>query len=252
MEFSFNARIARLTHSTDEAVFVHRIWYLTLNNEANEQNFQDGKYWTYDSVQALAKVFDFWTPKQLRRIISNCEKNGLIEIGNFARNPFDRRCWYTLGDAAKAIYQDGENDLPKRANAVDQTGDVSFAQTGNCTFAQTGESSSPDGQMYIRPNGQMIKGAIIRPIKDKKENAPARSVYGEFGNVYLSDADMERLHSRWSTEQVTQEIEELSSYMASKGKQYKNHCATLSNWLRRKYPEKSGSKLIEEDWVNGG
>ena len=85
MEFCFNSQIARITKGADEAVFVHRVWYLTFNNEANDRNFRNGKYWTYDSVSALQKVFDFWTIKQIRRIIKNCVDLGLIETGNLRK-----------------------------------------------------------------------------------------------------------------------------------------------------------------------
>jgi hypothetical protein len=57
---------------------------------------------------------------------------------------------------------------------------------------------------------------------------------GEFENVSLSDEELGKLYDRF-TEQKTKEcIEELSSYMASKGKRYSNHYATLLNWCKRK------------------
>lgn len=232
MEFSFNSQIAMITHCADEAAFIHRIWYLTFNNEANERNFRYGKYWTYDSAQALLKVFDFWTPKQLRRIVKNCEELGLIETGNFAENPLDRRTWYSLTDKAKEIYSNGQMHLPEWANR-----DI-----------QTGKSTCPKGQMFN-------KEAIEDTIKDLRESArvtrdtPARDAYGEFGNVLLSADEYARLCERWGESYVQQEIEELSCYMASRGKRYKNHCATLSNWLRRKYPGGVTSGYAGEEWT---
>ena len=233
MEFGFNSQIAKITHCADEAAFVHRIWYLTYNNEANERNFKDGKYWTYDSVQALLKVFDFWTPKQLRRIVKNCEEYGLIETGSFAENPLDRRTWYALTDKAKEIYRNGHMHLPEWTNRD----------------TQTGKSKCPNGQIVYN------KEAIEDAIKDLREDAPAqnqkqgREAYGEFGNVLLSADEYGRLCGRWGEPQVRQEIEELSAYIASCGKRYKNHCATLSNWLRRKYPGGVPSGLEGEEWT---
>lgn len=245
MELSFHTEVARIAHGADEAAFVHRIWWLTYNNEANGRNCYDGKYWTYDSVRALAKIFDFWTPKQLRRIIKNCVELGLIETGNFAQNAFDRRTWYTVTERVKSIYLDGKNDLPEGANAGDQSG----------------ESDLSKGENLIRPNGQMIKGAIKDLKEDLREDAPApapkrkrqepqRAAYGEFGNVLLSEAEVDKLCSRWTGEQVGQEIEALSAYMKSKGKRYASHYATLLNWMKRDFPPgRPSGKLIEEDWV---
>ncbi len=277
MEFSFHTEVARITHCADEAAFVHRIWYLVYNNEANGRNFHNGKYWTYDSVQALAKIFDFWTPKQLRRIVKNCVDLGLIETGQFSENSFDRRSWYTVTERVRAIYQDGQTHLPKQANASDGTGE-SIGPNGQMDApgaanadAQSGKSDSPKRADQICPNGKMIKGAIIDLLEDQMEDGaasapasasgtasqrkakrkqPERQRYGEFGNVLLSAEEYDRLCSRWTGKQVRQAIEALSAYMASKGKRYANHYATLLNWLKRDCPQgASGSKLIEEDWV---
>ncbi len=64
-----------------------------------------------------------------------------------------------------------------------------------------------------------------------KEISPTRHKYGEYQNVLLSDDDLEKLKKEffdWSDR-----IERLSAYMASTGKSYKNHLATIRNWARR-------------------
>lgn len=244
MEFSFNTEVARITHCADEAAFVHRVWYLVFNNEVNDRNLHNGKYWTYDSLQALAKVFDFWTPRQLRRIIKNCIDLGLVETGQFSENPFDRRTWYTVTERVQSIYRKEQTHLTEPAN-----GD-----------GKTGESDLPEQADENCPNGQMIKGAIedqvkdqigdvSAPLKKSKRKQPERQRYGEFGNVLLSEEEVDKLCSRWAGEQVDRAIESLSAYMASKGKKYANHYATLLNWLKRDNPLNSSGKLIEEDWV---
>lgn len=65
----------------------------------------------------------------------------------------------------------------------------------------------------------------------EKEISPTRHKYGEYQNVLLSDDDLEKLKKEfldWSDR-----IERLSAYMASTGKSYKNHLATIRNWARR-------------------
>lgn len=71
--------------------------------------------------------------------------------------------------------------------------------------------------------------------KDKKENiynAPIRHKHGEYGNVFLSDEDFEKLKSEFPAD-YKDRIEQLSSYMESTGKSYKNHLATIRNWSKR-------------------
>lgn len=61
--------------------------------------------------------------------------------------------------------------------------------------------------------------------------APARHKYGEYQNVLLSDDDIEKLKKEFPD--WADRIERLSAYMASTGKTYKNHLATIRNWARR-------------------
>lgn len=69
--------------------------------------------------------------------------------------------------------------------------------------------------------------------KDKrKREKPARHKHGEYGNVLLSDEDMEKLQAEFPND-WEERIERLSAYMASTGKSYKNHLATIRNWAKR-------------------
>lgn len=60
--------------------------------------------------------------------------------------------------------------------------------------------------------------------------------HGEFNNVMLTTDE----YTKWimSGEDADALLEELSSYLASSGKKYKNHYATLLNWRRRKSKDK--------------
>lgn len=70
-----------------------------------------------------------------------------------------------------------------------------------------------------------------------KEAAPApskptRHKYGEYKNVLLSDEEYAKLVSEFPND-YEQRIERLSGYIASSGKTYKNHLATIRNWAKR-------------------
>lgn len=70
-----------------------------------------------------------------------------------------------------------------------------------------------------------------------KEKAPkvVRHKYGVYGNVLLSDADMEKLKAEFPND-WEQRIERLSEYIASKGAKYKDHLATIRSWARKEKP----------------
>ena len=69
---------------------------------------------------------------------------------------------------------------------------------------------------------------------------PPQNTYGEFSNVRMTTAEFEKLVQAEGAERANALIEELSSYLASSGKRYKSHYATLLNWGRRK--DKEGEK----------
>ena len=69
-------------------------------------------------------------------------------------------------------------------------------------------------------------------IQKPKKVKPIRHKYGEYQNVLLTDEDYEKLKAEFPTEYEAL-IERLSAYMASTGRAYKNHLATMRNWARR-------------------
>lgn len=66
---------------------------------------------------------------------------------------------------------------------------------------------------------------------------PAKNEYGEFHNVRMTTEEFSRFVQAVGADRANALIEELSSYLASCGKRYKSHYATLLNWGRRKDKE---------------
>lgn len=60
--------------------------------------------------------------------------------------------------------------------------------------------------------------------------------YGEYENVILSTSDIEKLKSEFPDWE--QRIERLSEYVASTGKKYKSHLATIRSWARKDKEQK--------------
>ena len=73
----------------------------------------------------------------------------------------------------------------------------------------------------ISPNGDIVPLEGERPRKHK---------YGEYKNVLLTDDELEKLKAEYAD--YLDRIERLSSYIASTGKAYKSHYATIRNWAR--------------------
>lgn len=91
-----------------------------------------------------------------------------------------------------------------------------------------------------------------RPVDGRATSKPSRSTppqntYGEFNNVKMTTAEFEKFVQAEGSERANALIEELSSYLASSGKRYKSHYATLLNWGRRKDTEKKKVKSFEDE-----
>ena len=75
-----------------------------------------------------------------------------------------------------------------------------------------------------------------------------RHKYGAYNNVLLSDTDLEKLKIEFPDYQ--ERIERLSEYIASTGKSYKNHLATIRSWAKkdanRQVPKSYGTRTAAE------
>lgn len=74
-------------------------------------------------------------------------------------------------------------------------------------------------------------------------NAPTRHRYGEYENVLLTDDELGKLKNEFPDD-WQERIERLSGYIASSGKKYKSHLATIRNWARKEKPTANNVSLI--------
>lgn len=72
----------------------------------------------------------------------------------------------------------------------------------------------------------------------KKQNIDIKREYGEFKNVLLTDDEYKKIEGINALSQ----IENLSRYIASTGKRYKSHYATILNWDRRDKQQQENRK----------
>lgn len=91
------------------------------------------------------------------------------------------------------------------------------------------DKSNWDNEPQLSTKEQSTNESNTKESSTKKE---PRHKYGEYSNVLLSDTDLEKLKTEFPNE-WRERIERLSAYMASTGKSYKNHLATIRNWARR-------------------
>lgn len=79
----------------------------------------------------------------------------------------------------------------------------------------------------------------------KPSKKPVKHKYGEYENVLLTDDELEKLKAEYPDWQ--ERIERLSSYVASTGKAYKSHYATIRNWARKDQRQGKGNMNAKHD-----
>ena len=85
----------------------------------------------------------------------------------------------------------------------------------------------------------LVQDSIVQDnIGEKK---PVRHKYGEYKNVLLSDDDLSKLKTEFPLDWEAR-IENLSSYIESTGKSYKNHLATIRIWARKETAKPQAQK----------
>ena len=84
-----------------------------------------------------------------------------------------------------------------------------------------------------------------------KDNSkkPTKHKYGEYNNVLMTDDELDKLKSEFPD--WAERIERLSSYVASTGKSYKSHYATIRNWARKDTAQgkMTGRKEVVPAWM---
>lgn len=95
----------------------------------------------------------------------------------------------------------------------------------------------------------IVEENISSPTPSPKN--PPRHKYGMYNNVLLSDEDMEKLQTEFPHD-YTDRIERLSEYIASTGKSYKSHLATIRAWARKDKTTKptDNSSFDTDDFFN--
>ena len=109
------------------------------------------------------------------------------------------------------------------------------------------ESKLKANESTVEANGKQEQTESKNKDKDKNKNKNKnkhKCVYGEYQNVLLTDEEFEKLKSEFPSHWKAL-IDRLSGYMASTGKKYVDHLATMRNWGRKDNLGQSASKPSE-------
>lgn len=159
--------------------------------------------------------------------------------------------WEFSENGLQAILKDGQTSIRSAIKELESAGFLSrtrerdeSGRMGKCVwivsdYPRFENPNLVNSNLGNEPQLNTKQQSTNKPTT-KESKRETRHKYGEYGNVLLSDSDMEKLQSEFPTD-WEERIERLSAYMASTGKTYKNHLATIRNWARRDKEAKRGT-----------
>ena len=117
----FDTDVAK-KYGVNAAIILQNIAYWIMQNEANETNFYDGRYWTFNSKRAYGELFPYMSAKQIRTAIEKLVEDGVLVTGNYNKLAYDRTAWYSLTEKGKSICRIGQMEHPQKANGFPPEG----------------------------------------------------------------------------------------------------------------------------------
>lgn len=122
MQHHFDVDLAA-RYGIAEAILLNHLEYWIEHNRANQKNFFEGRYWTFNSNKALREIFPYLSEKKIRNALNHLQDEGLIVTGNFNKLAYDRTLWYALTEKGKSILPKGQMDVYETANGSNQKGE---------------------------------------------------------------------------------------------------------------------------------
>lgn len=223
-----------IEYGLNEAIIIQLFQFWILKNKANNNNFFNGRYWTYNSINAWQEILPHFTQMQIRRAIDNLVQKGVLIKGNFNKNKFDRTCWYAFANEDEWLASKNTTTRADNKNfSIGYTDQMPFV-TDNKSIRdgeQTNTSSNTN-------NDTSNKQSIYTPRGEKKS-------WGEFANVKLTDDEYEKLVKIYGLDdKVDFAIKVLDCYLENNPdakSRYKSHYAAMQvgTWIYDK---------TEKDW----
>jgi len=132
-------------------------------------------------------------------------------------------------------------EIGKNEQGVTLCNVTSNATVTQCNAAEEEEDIDIDKEKekYKKKNAKATATADACCSTPKK----IKHKCGEYNNVLLTDEEFEKLAAEFPD--LEQRIDNLSGYIASTGKTYKSHYATIRNWARK--DKEAGEPVIKEN-----
>ena len=159
-----------------EAIMITNFRYWLKRHRREGRHYHKGRYWLYNSIANLMRIFPYWTEKQIRHTLDSLVKQNVLVRDRFSTSRRDRTWWYAFADDAMLDVplpeeQDSSHtvenapDVPQRAHAEQDMSAPKKADGASRyvrSSARKGKCSLPQGAAHL-PAGSDLEGECNRP-----------------------------------------------------------------------------------------
>lgn len=214
-------------YGIEEAIFIDEFRYQIIRNKANERNFRDGRYWTYNTQQAYTDIFPYLSVGQIKRIINSLIEKEILMKGNFNANQYDRTNWYAFTDKGLSIVQNCYIHELKTANGrVETSSPIPTTNTTTITtISFTPSDEGSDGSLFDdaeTSNMTMLSCEENIPYAPRNKSVSSEELSGMFEDLWLlyerkgSKAAAKKEFAKLSEEEIAAMRSHIPAYLQSR------------------------------------
>ena len=171
MNHSFDKDIAA-AYGLAEAIILNHMQFWIEQNEANDVNFYDGSYWTYNTTKAYAEIFPYLSQRQIQCALKHLREEGILKTGNYNKSAYDRTLWYAFTEKGISIMQKCKMEVTEMSNGFPlQVQPIPDNNTYNNTDIKPSKKKTKKGFDAVveeYTTNEELKSAIIGFIEFRK------------------------------------------------------------------------------------
>ena len=238
MIHSFNINIAT-KYGVHSAIILDNLNYWITKNQANEQHFYDGHYWTYNSKKAFAELFPYMTERQIDYALKKLIDDGIIITGKYNTNKYNQTLWYAITNFGYSILQNCEMEQTNLSN-----------QNDKIVECNTNNKQADIKQQIITTNNKenpyTEKPFTENPstVNVSNKNVQIEQEFEEVWKIYPRKEDKKKAFSAYKTARKKASFDEIKKGVET----YSNHIR-VSNTDKR-YIKLGATYFNGECWAN--
>ena len=238
MIHSFNINIAT-KYGVHSAIILDNLNYWITKNQANEQHFYDGHYWTYNSKKAFAELFPYMTERQIDYALKKLIDDGIIITGKYNTNKYNQTLWYAITNFGYSILQNCEMEQTKLSNQNDKIVECNTNNKQANIKQQIITTNNKENPYTEKPFTENPSTANV-----SNKNVQIEQEFEEVWKLYPRKEDKKKAFSAYKTARKKASFNEIKKGVET----YSNHIR-VSNTDKR-YIKLGATYFNGECWAN--